>query len=90
LGLEPNRGQTDPAVRFNARGVGFMLSLTDRGAELALRGVTPEGRALVLGIRVARGANSRPVPRDPLKGKANYFRGRDPAQWIVTCLGTRA
>jgi hypothetical protein len=83
LGFEPNLGQTDPAVRFTARGVGFMLSLTDRGAELALRGGAPEGRAFVLGVRVARGDHSRPIPGDPLKGRANYFRGRDPAQWIV-------
>lgn len=83
LGFEPNLGQTDPAVRFNARGAGFMLSLTDRGAELALGRTAPEGRALVLGIRVARGDNSSPIPRDPLKGRANYFRGRDPAHWIV-------
>src|SRR5580700_7905472 len=83
LGVEPNLGQTEPAVRFSARGVGFMLSLTDRGAELALGRTGPEGRALVLGIRVARGDHSSPIPRDPLKGRANYFRGRDPAHWIV-------
>lgn len=36
LSFEPNRGQTDPRVRFLARGPGYTLFLTARGIVLAL------------------------------------------------------
>jgi hypothetical protein len=37
LAFEPNRGQSDPAVRFVAHGEGYSLILTDSEAVLALR-----------------------------------------------------
>lgn len=36
LGFEENRGQTDPSVRFLARGAGYTIFLTDREAVLRL------------------------------------------------------
>jgi len=37
LHFEPNRGQTDPQVRFLSRGAGYTLFLTDSDAVLSLR-----------------------------------------------------
>src|SRR5262249_36905495 len=37
LVFEPNRGQTDPQVRFLARASGYQAFLTDRGAVFVLR-----------------------------------------------------
>ncbi|MDS4041290.1 MAG: SBBP repeat-containing protein, partial [Candidatus Competibacter sp.] len=44
LHFEPNRGQTDPAVRFLARGPGYGLFLTSTEAVLSLRRGTPSAK----------------------------------------------
>ncbi len=51
LNFEPNRGQTDPSVKFLARGPGYTLFLTGQEAMLALRSQESEGRrtSFVLG-----------------------------------------
>ncbi len=76
LGFEPNQGQSDPAVKFLARGNGYTLLLTSTEAVLQLRHST------VLRMKLA-GAN--PAPRveglDPLPGKCNYFIGNDRRKW---------
>ena len=51
LSFEANQGQTDPAVKFLARGAGYTLFLTSREALLAFRG-KPHAR-------------SRPGPENP-------------------------
>ena len=76
LAFEPNRGQTDRAVRFLARGSGQTLFLKDREAVLLV------GRKAVvrfdwLGSRPAAKVSGE----DPLRGVSNYFLGRDPARW---------
>jgi hypothetical protein len=92
LHFEANEGQTDPQVKFLARGVGHTLFLTDREAVLVLTKTnarakrTPEQRALTeeLVLRttfVAANPRSRVAGLEQLPGKANYFIGRDPAQW---------
>ena len=66
LAFVPNGGQSDPSVRFEARGAGFGVQLTDRHATFALeRG--DRGQALRLRFL---GANRRPVVEgaDPLPG----------------------
>jgi hypothetical protein len=42
LSFEANRGQTDARVRFQARGLGYGIFLTDKGAVLALSKAAPE------------------------------------------------
>src|SRR5262245_7463152 len=37
MGFEPNQGQSDPSVKFLARGAGYNLLLTSTGAVLQLR-----------------------------------------------------
>jgi hypothetical protein len=79
LHFEANRGQTDPRVRFLARGIDHALFLTASEAVLVL--TNPETK-LVLRMQFL-GANARPrvAGLDELPGKTNYFVGRDPAQW---------
>jgi len=43
LSFEPNQGQTNPAVRFLARGNGYTLYLTSNEAFLSLRRPSPSG-----------------------------------------------
>src|SRR2546426_1396327 len=92
LHFEANQGQTDPQVKFLARGIGYTLFLTDREAVLALMKTerlakrTAEQRAVAMELvlrmtLVGTSPESRPIGLEELPGKANYFVGRDPAQW---------
>jgi MYXO-CTERM domain-containing protein len=83
LAFEANLGQLDPAVLFAARGAGFAVWLTDRGARLAIRDLDEAGADLVLGLEVAGATSARAVPSEPFRGRASYLRGRDPAKWVV-------
>jgi len=79
LRFEPNEGQTDPQVKFLARGAGFGLFLTPDQAVLTL-GVRRKSTSV--SMRLA-GAKSGAVltGNDRLPGKSNYFIGNNPAQW---------
>ncbi len=95
LYFEANRGQTDPAVRFLARGSGYGLYLTPTETVLTLArptgqdasaaeeggGVRAESTAIVR-MRLV-GANPRPavMGEAALRGRVNYFIGDDPKQW---------
>jgi len=78
--FEENEGQTDPAVRFLARGPRYTLFLTAEEAVMALAG--EDGQAGVLRTRVI-GANTEAVLRAerPLRGRVNHFIGSDPSRW---------
>ncbi len=86
LAFERNRGQSDRRVRYLARGAGYGLFLTDRGAVLSLRrgsGVPGKrGRGAVLSLAFA-GAATHPlvVGSDRLAGTANYMVGSDRSRW---------
>jgi hypothetical protein len=75
LGFEPNRGQTDPRVKFLARGQGLTLFLTSADAMLVTRDAAIRMRLL--------GANpdSDPQGLDELPGRVHSFIGRDPRKW---------
>ena len=80
VSFEPNRGQSDPRVRFLARGNGYGVFLTDHEAVLSLRGKGSSATA----VRIrALAANSHPevVGERLLPGRVNYLRGRDPRGW---------
>jgi hypothetical protein len=84
LHFEANRGQTDPQVKFLARGIGQALFLTQREAVLVLSQPDPAAQGAQIVLRMAFvGANpqARVGGLEPLPGKANYFVGRDPARW---------
>lgn len=75
MAFEANEGQTDPRVRFIARGAGYALFLTSTEAVLA-HGTD----AIHMAFRGAsKGARIVPVDRRP--GGTNYLIGTDPARW---------
>jgi uncharacterized repeat protein (TIGR01451 family) len=95
MAFEANQGQTDPRVRFLARGSGYELFLTADEAVLALRAggaidlrqnsseESPRVRATsVLRMQLA-GANLMPTfsSVEELTGRSNYFLGNDPKKW---------
>jgi hypothetical protein len=92
LSFEVNRGQTDPAVRFLARGPGYTLRLTPTAMLLSVNAPQrpPGGDLDVLGdsspatLRMQLiGASSAPriVGGDRLPGRSHYFIGNDPKRW---------
>src|SRR3989475_7853791 len=96
LSFEANRGQTDPRVKFLARGSGYTLFLTSDEAVLALRSrqssvvssqlqkTTDHGLRTTDTLRMKLvGANraASVTALDELPGKSNYFIGNDPKQW---------
>jgi hypothetical protein len=67
LSFEANRGQTDPQVKFVARGSGYTLFLTHRGeAVLALRKSAPRRDPLKPASLVSMPATLNPDAADPL------------------------
>ncbi|MBZ5718795.1 MAG: SBBP repeat-containing protein [Acidobacteriia bacterium] len=87
LAFERNQGQSDPRVKFLARGSGYGLFLTGEEAVLALQSSTVGRQSsarktsvLTMGLV---GASPSPVVTgtDVLPGKSNYFIGNDPAKW---------
>jgi len=74
--FEPNRGQTDPSVRYLARGTGFALYLTDLGAVFS----TLDGGVLRMSVKGENPA-ARFGEGIPLSGVSNYFMGNDRSKW---------
>jgi len=77
LQFESNRGQTDPRVKFLARGSGYSLFLGADEAVLKLRGAGSR-----ISMKLAD-ANLNPVisGTDRLDAKSHYFLGADPRAW---------
>lgn len=80
LTFEVNQGQTDPTVKFLARGDGYGLFLTPTEAVLSLGKPDDASRALHL-----RWVGANPAPkvtgREEQTGKVNYLKGNDPSGW---------
>lgn len=78
--FEANQGQTDPQVRFLARGGGYGLFLTSSEVVLALQ--AKKGGAGVVRMTLA-GANDKSAVAgvDPLPGRSHYLLGSNPAKW---------
>ena len=86
LSFEPNQGQTDPQVKFLARGGGYGLFLTSSEAVLSLQarpaGRERSGKTSVVRMQLSGADQSASVTAaDPLPGKSSYFIGNDPAKW---------
>jgi uncharacterized repeat protein (TIGR01451 family) len=85
LMFEPNQGQTDPSVKFLARGSGYGLYLTADDAVLTLQhpgALRSASSPSVVRMRLASANASATVTgTDELPGKSNYFIGNDPAKW---------
>ncbi len=85
MAFEPNVGQTDPAVRFLARGAGYDVFLTDDGLRLSLsraaKGDEPPASSAI-GVRlVGAKKDAKATGVDRLPGVSNYFIGNDPSKW---------
>ena len=89
LSFEVNQGQADSRVKFQSRGSGYSLFLTDTEAVLSLSRPEPDKdkgeaarRRAVLRMRPV-GANPQPQVKGvkELPGKTNYFIGNDPEKW---------
>ena len=86
LSFEANSGQTDPRVKFLARGSGYTVFLTDRDATLRLNATDHRGehaKSAVVKIGLT-GANPAPqiVPAQLQPGHSNYLIGNQPDRWI--------
>jgi hypothetical protein len=87
LHFEANRGQAHADVQFLARGAGYGVYLMPSQAVLALSTqmrasatMAPTTAALRLAI-VGGDPRAAATASDELPGKANYFVGKDPAEW---------
>jgi uncharacterized repeat protein (TIGR01451 family) len=83
LDFEENQGQTDPRVKFLARGSGYTLFLSSEGATLRT------GTAVMRLRLAAANRTSSIAGTDELVGKSHYFLGRDPAKWRTGILHYR-
>jgi hypothetical protein len=93
LAFEPNQGQTDPQVKYLARGHGYTLFLTANDAVFSLHSqsgqpsLAPQRKNQKDSTALVRmhlvGANqSAPVDASgAMAGTSNYFIGNDPDKW---------
>jgi hypothetical protein len=94
LYFEANQGQADAEAKFLARGDGYTLFLTATQAVFALEQQGERGKrekeekgkeirsATALRMRlIGSTSESRVTGLEQLPGKANYFVGKDAAQW---------
>src|SRR5437763_5075876 len=80
LSFEANAGQTDPEVRYLARGSGYTIFLTEKDAVIKLQDRQGDGAVLRLNVANAN-EHAQIDARDQLAGKSNYFIGNDPTKW---------
>jgi Beta-propeller repeat len=81
LAFERNRGQTNEAAHFRARGAGYTLSLSATEATFLLGGGTDESSKMLRMNLVTANPDAAVEGVNPLEGKVNYFVGNDPSQW---------
>jgi len=87
IAFEPNVGQSDPQVKFIARGDGYTLFLTPAETVFLLKADSPSGlgnseRDSVLRLHFLHADTNAPMQAsEQLLSKVNYLRGKDPAGW---------
>jgi Beta-propeller repeat/HYDIN/CFA65/VesB-like, Ig-like domain len=86
LSFELNQGQTDPQVKFLARGAGYTLFLASDEAVLTLQpspaSAGKEEKPAVVRLRLVGAERNAPVVGEQeLAGRSNYFVGNDPRRW---------
>ena len=82
LSFEPNRGQTDPSVKFLARGHGYALFLSKEGAVFKLRGSRNTASGVLRMRLVGANSSAEVSGGDALPGTVNYFIGNDRSKWV--------
>jgi hypothetical protein len=86
--FEPNVGQASPQIEYSARGNGYFVAITERGAVLSLRrtayfamsSASRQAARLTLHPMHAS-AKPRLLAERQLDSVSNYFIGSDPAKW---------
>ncbi len=85
LYFEPNQGQTDPQVKFLARGVGYGLFFTASEAVLDLQQRATKDQpaaGTIVRMRLEGVSPAASIQGDePLPGKSSYYIGNDPRAW---------
>ena len=83
--FEPNRGQTDAEVRFQARGIGYGFFLTDDAAVLHLDSAAGEKplRSTLKTRLVGAARGAAIVGEDKMGGTSHYLRGQAPKHWAT-------
>jgi hypothetical protein len=80
MSFEPNLGQTDPRVKYLARGSGYMAFLTDDGAVVRLK--QSESESAVVTMQFSGGHQARSItPLQRQEGVTNYAVGPR-SKWI--------
>jgi hypothetical protein len=86
LAFEANQGQTDPQVKYMARGSGYTVFLTANDAVFALhsssQAAAEKNRTAAIHMHLVGGnPQSQITAGSQLPGRSNYFIGNDPSQW---------
>src|SRR5438309_900804 len=81
LYFEANQGQSDPQVRFLARGGGHTVFLTPTEAVLVLTKQDPSLQTVLRMTFMGASPQAQIMGQREVAGKANYFLGNDPAKW---------
>ena len=84
LAFERNQGQTDPQVKYMARGNGYTLFLTASDAVFSLhsRPSASASSTAVMHMHLVGGNSlARVEGNSLLPGTSNYFLGNDPGKW---------
>jgi hypothetical protein len=79
LGFEPNRGQTDPQVKYLARARGYTAFLKGNETVLRIKGA----QTGVLAMELQNAQPGRIVAADQQVGKSNYLIGQDRSKWLT-------
>ena len=81
MAFEPNVGQSEDRVRYQARGRGYAVYVTDAEVVLALAGAPGAGGRDALRMRFVGAGAPRLAAERELPGKSNYLMGADERQW---------
>jgi len=82
VGFEPNQGQTNPKVKYLARGSGYDLFLTPRDAVLRMKHPKAKDSALRIQWMAADPAATM-TPEQQRSGRVNYLLGTDHSMWLT-------
>src|SRR5215472_6511426 len=87
LSFEPNRGQTEPPVKFLSHGAlsgaGYTLFLTKDSAVFEFAASRKDRNAEVVRMKLAGARAAEISAAEPLPGKVNYFIGDDSSKWLT-------
>src|ERR1017187_340706 len=81
LPFEANLGQTDPAAKFLARGMGYTVFFTQQSVRLRLADPELKDRDNVIEIKMVGARGSQLQGLQPLASRSHYYHGNSPKAW---------